>query len=195
MSLRLVHLTLPACVATLLLSGVCGVTYSSPPLYSLAYSTKITEANWRSHPKIKAIDQVVKSIDLGLKKRVFKSYSRSLDCGDWSEVKRIARNSNGIGRWYEDYSEGQDSSTNLRYYYDDAGQLRFVLAFARSANGTREQLRLYFDKSGKRIWQNHIVKGLGCPGCFSAYLDSDNAIAFKANKAFAANEGCKPIKP
>jgi hypothetical protein len=77
-----------------------------------------------------------------------------------------------------------------------AGRLRFVLAVARSANGTREQLRIYFDEAGKRLWKtDKLLKGLGCPGCFSAYYDSDERLAFDPAKDFAIVAGCHEAKP
>jgi hypothetical protein len=67
---------------------------------------------------------------------------------------------------------------------------------ARSANGTREELHIYFDENGKRLWKtDKLLKGQGCPGCFSAYYDSDKALAFDPAKDFANDEGCKEIKP
>jgi hypothetical protein len=197
MNSRVPKVALSASAALFLCSNVAAMNYSASLLTPRAphiLQTKRTEANWRSHVKIKAIERLVKSIDLGLKKHSFKSASRDLDCGDWTTVKRIARDSSRTIRWYDDYSAGQDSSTDVRHYYDSTGHLRFVIAFARAANGTREQLRLYFNESGKRIWQNRISKGLGCPGCLAAYNDSDEAIAFNPKKAFSGDQGCKEIK-
>ena len=197
MNSRVPKVALSACAALIVFSSVAAMNHSASLLPSREphiLQTKITEANWRSHAQIKAVDRLVKSVDLGLKNHSFKSASRDLDCGDWTTVKRIARDSSRTIRWYDDYSAGQDSSTDVRHYYDAGGRLRFVIAFARSANGTREQLRLYFDESGKRIWQNRILKGMGCPGCLSAYRDSDEAIAFNPKKAFSGDQGCKEIK-
>ncbi len=159
--------------------------------------TEITDANWESHPQIKEIRRTVSAIDSGLKNRNFKVSERKFEsCADqFFTVKRIARDAKGLTRWYEEYGEGEDSSWDLKYYYDPKGKLRFVFGVARSANGTREQLRLYFDASAKRIWQStKLLKGLGCPGCFSAYLDSDKPLAFDPEKAFTDDSGCKEIK-
>jgi len=163
-----------------------------------AQQAEITEKNWQSHPEIIQIRRIVNTIDNGLKRRSFKISQREFEiCDDQYFTRwRIARNAKGSPRWYEDYSEGADASWDFYYYYDETGHLRFVYAIARSTNGTREQLRLYYDESGKRIWQDHkFLKGPGCPGCFGAYLDSDAAIAFDANKAFANYSGCTEIKP
>jgi hypothetical protein len=141
----------------------------------------------------------VSPIDDGLKKHAFKTSQRSFkhcENDQFFTVRRIARDSKGAVRWYERYSEGQDASWDFQHYYDSAGRLRFVFAMARAANGTREQLRIYFDETGKRLWKNDkVLKGSGCPGCFSGYSDSDKGLAFDPAKEFANNEGCEQIKP
>lgn len=159
---------------------------------------EITEATWLNHPKIQAIRRIVKTTQSGLKRNIFKTSERKFEsCQDqFFTLRRIARDSKGVAAWYEDYSEGQDASWDFHYYYDRNGRLRFVFASARSANGTREQLRIYFDETGKRLWQtDKLLNGPGCPGCFSAYTDSDEALAFDPAKAFANDEGCKEMEP
>lgn len=158
----------------------------------------ITEKNWQQHPKIRAIRGIVSSVNAGLKKGAFKTSERRFEyCDDQHfTLRRIAHDSKGVVAWYEDYSEGEDASWDFYYYYDRAGRLRFVFAFARAANGTREQLRIYLDETGKRLWKtDKLLKGWGCPGCFSAYSESDAALAFDPAKAFAKDDGCKEIKP
>jgi len=161
--------------------------------------TEITEANWQNHPKIRAIRQIVSPINAGLARRAFKTSERSFkhcDNDQFFTVKRIASDSKGAVRWYEHYSEGQDASWDFQYYYDGAGRLRFVSAMARAANGTREQLRIYLDETGKRLWKtDKVLKGSGCPGCFSGYSDSDEGLAFDPAKEFANDEGCEQIEP
>lgn len=160
--------------------------------------TEITEKNWQQHPRIKAVRRLVRSIDAGLKKGAYKTTERRFEyCDDQHfTIRRIARDGKGIATWYRDYAEGEDASWDFYYYYDHAGRLRFVFAIARGANDTREQLRIYFDETGKRLWKDDkLLKGLGCPGCFSAYADSDAGLAFDPAKAFANDQGCKEIKP
>lgn len=165
---------------------------------AVGQNTAITKANWQRHPKIAAIRNVVRSVNAGLKKGSYKTARREFEsCPDqYFTLRRIARHSNRVVAWFEEYFEYEDGSYDFNYYYDQAGRLRFVFAFARAANGTREQLRLYFDETRKRVWQTHKrLKGWGCPGCFSAYLDSDEQLVFDPNKAFADDQGCKEIKP
>jgi hypothetical protein len=158
----------------------------------------ISERNWRQHPQIKDIRTLVRNINTRLKKGSYKISKRTFEhCGDGQlfNARRISRDAKGNVPWYEDYSEGQDSSLLFSYYYNRSGSLRFVSGSARHANGTRQTLRIYFE-NGKRIWTDvEYIKGPGCPGCFGVYRDSDELIAWDAAKAFDAVEGCKEIKP
>ena len=167
------------------------------PAAGFGQGGEITEANWQRNPQIMAIRGIVGPINAGLKGHAYKTSERQFKyCENaFLLVRRIARDSAGAVAWYENYFEGEDGSWDFQYYYDRAGRLRFVFAMARSTNGTREQLRIYFDDAGKRIWKNDkFLKGPGCPACFSAYYDSDKALKFEPAKDFANEEGCEEIK-
>lgn len=183
---------------------LCSLLLASTP-YSLANKNitqamrhEITEANWRTHPQIQAVRQTVTAINAAIKRREFKRSERKLDCGGGDDLgfvlKRLARGKNGVARWFQEYSQGQDASWDFYYYYDEDGRVRFVFALARAANGTREQLRIYFDETGKRIWQRRNLQGPGCPGCFSSYYDSNDSIVFEPIKEFASDGKCKVVK-
>jgi hypothetical protein len=164
---------------------------------AVGQETAISEANWQGHPKIRAIRNVVRSVNAGLKRGSYKTARREFETcpNQYFTLRRIARDTKGVVAWYEDYFQYEDGSYDFHYYYDHAGRLRFILASARAANGTREELRIYFDETGKRLWKiDKLLKGWGCPGCFSAYSDSDEGLAFDPNKAFADDRGCKEIK-
>jgi hypothetical protein len=159
---------------------------------------EITEANWQRHPKITAIRNIVRSVNAGLRKGTYKTARREFEScpNQYFTLRRIARDAKGVVAWYEEYFEYEDGSYDFHAYYDHAGRLRFVLVFARAANGTREQLRIYFDETGKRLWKiDKLLKGWGCPGCFSSYTDSDEGLAFDPAKEFKNDTGCKEIKP
>jgi len=167
------------------------------PTAGFGQGGEITEANWQRNPQIIAIRGIVGPINAGLKSGAYKTSEREFNnCeGQFFVIRRIARDSKGAVAWYEDYLEGEGATWDFQYYYDSAGRMRFVFAMARSTNGTREQLRIYFDEKGKRLWKNDkFLKGPGCPGCFSAYYDSDKALAFDPGKDFANDEGCEEIK-
>lgn len=183
---------------TLLMFGFLALIFLLPPVSRSQDTKKITEANWQQHPEIRAIRRIVRSVDASLKQGNYKIARREFEVcpNQYFTVRRIARDSKGVVAWYEDYFEYEDGSYNFHYYYDHVGRLRFILAFARAANGTREELRIYFDETGKRLWKiDKLLKGWGCPGCFSGYSDSDEGLAFDPAKAFANDEGCKEIKP
>ena len=205
---------MPSLLTTLLLIVFCG-PYNWPPANSRmiltpanlstthltktqpGQETSITEANWRRHPKITAIRNIVRSVNAGLRKRRYKTARREFEScpNQYFTLRRIARDAKGVVAWYEEYFEYEDGSYDFHAYYDHAERLRFVLAVARAANGTREQLRIYFDETGKRLWKiDKLLKGWGCPGCFSSYSDSDEGLAFDPAKEFANDKGCEEIK-
>jgi hypothetical protein len=154
---------------------------------------EITERNWQAHPRIVEIRKIVTSIDAGLKNGRFKRAERKFEsCPDqYFTLRRIARDANGAAAWYEDYGEGEDSSWDYHYYYDQTRHLRFILITVYAANGTREQHRAYFDETGKLIWQNRrTLKG---PGYF-APQNIEELPKEDPNRAFADDKGCEEIK-
>ena len=159
-------------------------------------SEAITDKNWRQHPKIVAIRKIVGAVDAGLKQGSLKISQRKFECGNGPLLRRIARDAKGVVAWYEDYGYGEsgDASADNRYYYDHSGHLRFVLIIIAAVNGTRQQLRAYFDESGKLLKQTHRrVRGPGYfyPTNVEERVKQDPAREF----ASAAEEGCKEIKP
>ena len=157
-------------------------------------SVAITEANWQQHPKIRPIRKMVSAINIGLKNGSFRSSQRRFEsCGDqYFTLRRIARDAKGSVVWYEDYGEGEDSSWDYHYYYDNEHRLRFALIVVNAANGSREQHRGYYDESGKLIWQNR--KTLKGPGYFRP-TDIDELAKRDPAKKYANDQGCQEIKP
>jgi hypothetical protein len=159
-------------------------------------SEAITEKNWRQHPKIVAIRKIVSAVDAGLKHGSLKISQRKFECGNGPLLRRIARDAKGVVRWYEDYGYGEsgDASGDNHYYYDHSGHLRFVLIIIDAVNGTRQQLRAYFDESGKLLKQTYRrVRGDGYfyPTNVEERVKQDPAREFASD----AEEGCKEIKP
>src|ERR1044072_852573 len=154
---------------------------------------EINDRNWQNNPKIVAIRKLVNSANTEVRKGAFKIEHRICEEG-WFSRLRIARDSKGIVRWYQHYQEGEDSSWDDNYYYDDAGRLRFVLMRSYAANGTREQHGAYFDASGGLIYHGRrLLKG---PGCFGPPVeDLVKLVQIDPNKDFAeAGQGCKEVK-
>src|SRR5690242_7674758 len=96
---------------------------------------EITDKNWQSNSKIVAIRKMVNEASLKVKSGAFKTEHRICEEG-WFSRLRIARDSDGKVRWYQHYQEGEDSSWDDNYYYDEAGKLRFVVMTSYAANGT-----------------------------------------------------------
>ena len=122
----------------------------------------ITAANWRQHPKIKAVRSVVESVNAGKAKGAFKNSVRKFEyCEPYEDtLRRMAVDSKGIVRWYQKEAGSEDSSLSWEHYYDEAGRLRFVFISGGAVNGAKLEHRIYFDESGKRIWEEHkYVKG------------------------------------
>jgi hypothetical protein len=165
-----------------------------PSLHTTAQSNdEINDKNWTTNPKIVAIRKIVNSDNAAVRKGTFKTEHRICEEG-WFSRLRIARDSKGIVRWYQHYQEGEDSSWDDNYYYDDAGRLRFVLMTSYAINGTREQHRAYFDESGDLIYHGrHLLKG---PGYFGPPVeDLKETVKMDPKKDFAeATQGCKEVK-
>lgn len=153
----------------------------------------INDKNWQSNPKIIAIRKLVNAANTEVRKGAFKTEHRICEEG-WFSRLRIARDAKGTVRWYQHYQEGEDSSWDDNYYYDDAGRLRFVLMTSYAINRTREQHRAYFDENGRLIYHGRrLLKG---PGYFGPQEDDlKKLVEMDPKKDFAeATQGCKEVK-
>lgn len=123
---------------------------------------RITSANWQQHPKIKAVRTVVESVNAGLRKGAFKISVRKFEeCEPYEDsLRKMAVDSKGVVRRYEKQAGSEDSGLTWEHYYDEAGRLRFVFISGGASNGAQLEHRVYFDESGKRIWEEQkYVKG------------------------------------
>lgn len=124
----------------------------------------ITPSNWQRHPKILQVRALVNSIDAGIKKGSFKVSKRKFEyCESYEDtMRKMAVDSRGVVRRYENEAGSDDSMLTWRHYYDQLGHLRFVFISGGAANGAQLEHRIYFDESGKRLWEEHkYVKGPG----------------------------------
>ena len=154
---------------------------------------ELNDKNWQNHPKIVAIRKIVNSVKTEVRNGVYKTEHRICEEG-WVSRFRITRDAKATDRWYQHYQEGEDSSWDDNYYYDDAGRLRFVLMTSYAINGTREQHRAYFDESGHLIYLGRrLLKG---PGYFGPPVeDLKELVHMDAKKDFAeATRGCKEVR-
>ena len=156
---------------------------------------EITSANWRQHPKIKAVRSVVESVNEGKTKGAFKNSVRKFEyCEPYEDTLRgVAVDSKGVVRWYRKEAGSEDSSLDWEHYYDEAGRLRFVFISGGSVNGAKLEHRIYFDESGKRIWEEHkYVKGPGYT--FPEVWPDEQLQKSDPAKSFAATSPCAEQK-
>jgi hypothetical protein len=174
--------------ASLLLITVGVISAAAQP------GNEINNKNWQNDPKIIAIRKIVNSANTKIRSGTFKTEHRICEEG-WFSRFRIARDSKGNVRWYQHYQEGEDSSWDDNFYYDDAGHLRFVIMTSYAINGTREQHRAYFDESGGLIYHGRrLLKGTGYFG--PPVEDLKELAHMDPNKDFAEEaQGCKEVKP
>ncbi len=121
---------------------------------------QITEKNWRNHPSIVEVRNIFTEIEDNLKNGKIKKQN---------EINR--ENENGNTRnifFFTDKEENirkcivetgsDDSAYVISHYYDNDLTLRFVFVQAGAVNGASAEYRIYFDKDGKRIWNNMQYK-------------------------------------
>src|ERR1041385_6924121 len=118
---------------------------------------KITASNWQRHPKILQVRAVVNSIDAGIKKGSFKVSKREFEyCDSYEDtMRKMAVDSKGVVRRYENEAGSDDSMLTWQNYYDQLGHLPFVFISGGAANGAQLEYRIYFDGRGKRLWEEH----------------------------------------
>ncbi len=123
---------------------------------------QITSSNWQMHPRIREVRTIVDSINAALRNRSFKVSQREFEyCEPYEDtLRKMAVDSKGVVRRYENQAGSDDSALTWQHYYDEAGRLRFVFITGGAANGAQLEHRIYFDESGKRLWEDHkYVKG------------------------------------
>jgi hypothetical protein len=170
-------------------------------------SKAITSTNWQQHPKIKTVRSIVESVNAGLRKGVFKISVRRFACEELrydDSERKMAVDSKGVVRWYQKFAGGEDSSLNWEHYYDEAGRLRFVLISGRALTTdlTKLEHRVYFDESGKRIWEEHKYVQRTAYSFPEVWPDDQNRKPddwppiqkSDPAKAFAATSPCPEIK-
>jgi hypothetical protein len=156
---------------------------------------EITKVNWQQHPKIKAIRAIVQSVKTGLSNKSFTIKKRAFEyCEPYEDTARtIATDSKGMVRFYQNEGGSDDSSLTWEHYYDEGGRLRFVFITGGAVNGSKLEHRIYFDETGKRIWEDQVYKkgpGYTFP---EVWPDEQLQITDAATK-FASKSQCPEIK-
>lgn len=162
---------------------------------------KITAANWQRHPQILQVRAIVNSVDAGIRKGSFKISKREFEyCESYEDtLRKMAVDSKGVVRKYENEAGSDDSALTWQHYYDQLGRLRFVFISGGAANGAQLEHRIYFDESGKRLWEEHkYVKGTGYtfPEVWPEEPNDEARPIQKSEpaKAFAAKSPCEEKK-
>ena len=156
---------------------------------------QVTQANWQQHPKIKTVRGIVEAVNAGLSKAAFNISQRKFEyCESYEDtLRKLAVNPRGIVRMYEKQAGSDDSALTWKHYYDEAGRLRFVFITGGAANGAQLEHRIYFDESGKRIWEDHkYVKGPEYS--FPEVWPDEQIQTANPAKAFAARSPCRELK-
>jgi hypothetical protein len=131
---------------------------------ALFAQTPVTAHNWKTHPEIVAVRSIFESTEASIaRKELTKSFVRDSICTDASDGEldrvlyvdaksRVLRYTNGEGTG--------DHFVSMNWYYDTLGTLRFVFVQGNAINGTKIENRVYFDATGKRLWQDYrAIKG------------------------------------
>ena len=105
----------------------------------------------------------------------------------------IATNSRGRARFYQNEGGSEDSSLKREHYYDEAGRLRFVFITGGAVNGTELEHRIYFDETGKRIWEEQTFKK-GPGYTFPAIWPEDQLQMTDVAEKFSAKSPCPETK-
>lgn len=156
---------------------------------------EITKANWQQHPKIKAIRAIVQSVKTGLSRKSFTIKKRAFEyCEPYEDTARaIATNSKGLVRFYQNEGGSDDSALKWEYYYDEGGRLRFVFITGGAVNGSKLEHRIYFDETGKRIWEDQVYKK-GPGYTFPEVWPDEQLQISNAAEKFASKSNCPEIR-
>jgi hypothetical protein len=172
-------------------------SFAITPFDSLLQETggEVTKANWQQHPKIKAIRAIVQSVKTGMSKKSLTTKKRTFEyCEPGEDTARmIATDSSGRARFYQNEGGSEDSSLKLEHYYDEEGRLRFVFITGGAVNGSELEHRIYFDETGKRIWEEQTYKK-GPGYTFPQVWPDDQLQLTDAGGKFAATSPCPEAK-
>ncbi len=156
----------------------------------------MTKENYQQDARIKATDATVKSVQTGLNSGVITSAKRVFEyCQPYGITERIlARDKTGTVRMYEERGGSDNSDRRIKRYYNETGQLLFVLVTDAVRGGGDLVQKVYYDKTGKRIWTDNKVAGAPESSVPSNYPD-DVLIVASPVKAFEAPSPCKEVAP
>jgi hypothetical protein len=145
--------TVGACMALFLVS------------ISMTRAASNEDDRWMSRRDIKTIRAIYREIETSIEKSVLKKTRASEDCfseqSALTEAYLITNSQGKVRKLFVAYGT-EDSLGSMAYYYDVDGALRFTLQSVGAVNGTRQERRIYFDRTGKELHSNdRILAGPG----------------------------------
>lgn len=140
----------------------------SPILPALG-SPKITAKNWMRHPEVRKVRAIYGGVRKKLdRKELVKSVREIKGCEShpgrgplWAIQKTLYTEGKKRVRLYITRISEGGIATDVEYYFDLKGRLRFIFAiYTYIPSESQVQFRVYYDARGKRIWENRRhVKG------------------------------------
>ena len=120
-------------------------------------ATPITETNWRSHESLDEVRDLVKAVNEGQMTRDAKRFTEP--CATEQALESILlKDTDGRIRMFES-SAGVDVWRMVRHYYDESGQLRFVMStYAHSSAESKYLSRLYLNADGSTLYEPALEK-------------------------------------
>ncbi len=153
--------TLRALLAAVLLASAGGAWAALQPPADAA-SPPVTAANWRRHPRIIAIRNLVKADQVAMATKRWRAdpvrQCRS-ETRPYAAETRAIRDEQGRIRTYVTSDGSDDSAYRIEHHYDEAGHLRFAFARSSAVNGAFVEYRLFLDEWGKELWRDVRSRG------------------------------------
>lgn len=106
-----------------------------------------------------------------------------------TNFRELLVTASGAPRVYSDRSGSDDAGLRRRHVYDEQGRLRAAQIDAAASNGTRLQVRLFFDPAGRSLLQaQRLIAG---PGYTFPLHWSAADLVWQPDQALAASSDCE----
>src|SRR6266480_5656191 len=138
----------------------------------------LTAVNWRNHPAVRAIRAITKQVEAAAQQGKLTVQTDSAQCngGAVALTAHLYTDSAGRVRKYVVAGGSGDSYSEVRYYYDTRGRLRFSFETLGAVNGTKQETRQYFDSAGAQLYKDaRLLKGPGYAGGFEDVVTDPGA--------------------
>jgi hypothetical protein len=134
---------------------------------------------WVNRRDIKTIRKIYREIETSIENGETKKTQAPEHCfreqSALTEAYLVTDNDNVIRKLFVAYGT-EDSLGWMAYYYDADGAHRFTFQSVGAVNGTQQERRIYFDKTGDEIHSdNRILAGPGYPTEIKRYVPQPEA--------------------